>query len=76
MAELGVPLSAATIAEHYGELLDGFVLDATDAALRGQFSCALRVTDSVMVTLADRERLAREVLTFARELRPQAAARA
>jgi hypothetical protein len=29
-----------------------------------------------MVTLANRERLAREVLTFARELRPQAAARA
>lgn len=76
MAELDVPLSAAAIAEHYGNLLDGFVLDATDAALRGQFSCALRVTDSVMVTLADRERLAREVLTFARELRPQAAARA
>ena len=31
MAELGSPVSARAVAEHYGGLLDGFVLDAADA---------------------------------------------
>ena len=42
MAELGVPRSAAAIASHYGDLIDGFVLDAADAALRAQFACAVQ----------------------------------
>ena len=34
MTELGVPVSADEIVRHYGDLLDGFVLDARDAHLR------------------------------------------
>lgn len=75
MAELGVPLSAVTIARHYGGLIDGFVLDRADAALAPQFSCAVRTADTLMRTLADRERLARETLAFAHALRGQQAAR-
>ena len=68
MAELGVPLSAAAVAAHYGTLIDGFVLDRTDAAQQAEFTCRVHVADTVMVTLEDRERLARETLDFARTL--------
>ena len=30
MTELGLPCSALAVAEHYGDLLDGFVLDQDD----------------------------------------------
>lgn len=68
MQELGKAVSADTVARHYGELIDGFVLDPVDAAL-GQ---AVRdnglhtlITPSVMETLDDKIRLAKEVFTFA-----------
>jgi LPPG:FO 2-phospho-L-lactate transferase len=72
MAELEVPLSSVAIAGHYADFIDGFVLDRADAALVPAFSCSLLVADTLMVTLADRERLAREVLQFAATLRRQA----
>ncbi len=65
MRELGVPLNAASIARHYAGLIDGFVLDRRDAAVVGDIDCHVRVTDTLMHTLADRERLATEVLEFA-----------
>jgi LPPG:FO 2-phospho-L-lactate transferase len=64
MAELGLPLTPLTVARHYAGLIDGFVLDAADAELAPQFDCPVHVCDTVMVTLADRELLAREVLAF------------
>ncbi|HEV3286480.1 MAG TPA: 2-phospho-L-lactate transferase [Steroidobacteraceae bacterium] len=72
MAELEVPLSSVAIAGHYADFIDGFVLDRADAALVPAFRCSLLVADTLMVTLADRERLAREVLQFAATLRRQA----
>jgi LPPG:FO 2-phospho-L-lactate transferase len=69
MAELGLPLTPVTVARHYEGLIDGFVLDARDRSLAGGFECPVHVTDTVMVNLADRERLAREVLQFAAALR-------
>lgn len=69
MRELNLPLSPLTIAHHYQDLLDGFVLDRTDEALAGDFPCPVQVADTVMVTLADRQQLARTVLGFARALR-------
>jgi LPPG:FO 2-phospho-L-lactate transferase len=65
MRELGVPLNAAAIARHYAGLIDGFVLDQRDAAVVGEIDCHVRVADTLMNTLEDRERLAREVLGFA-----------
>jgi LPPG:FO 2-phospho-L-lactate transferase len=69
MAELGLQPCAATVAAHYAGLLDGFVLDAQDAAVAPLAGAALHVTDTVMASLADRERLASEVLEFAARLR-------
>ncbi len=68
MGELGVPVSAAAIATHYGDLLDGFILDETD---RGEADAliagglAVAATQTVMTTLEDRIRLAEFALGFA-----------
>jgi LPPG:FO 2-phospho-L-lactate transferase len=72
MAELKVPLSSVAIAEHYAGFIDGFVLDRADESLAPDFSCHVHIADTVMVTLQDRERLAREVLQFAATLGRQA----
>jgi LPPG:FO 2-phospho-L-lactate transferase len=69
MRELDLPLTPLTVAHHYGELLDGFVLDEVDRGSAADFACAVQVCDTVMVSVADRERLAREVLAFAAQLR-------
>jgi LPPG:FO 2-phospho-L-lactate transferase len=79
MRELRVPVTAIEVARHYArrDLLDGFVLDAQDQALRGEVEAlglAVLVTDTVMVSLEDRERLAREVLEWASALRSGRAA--
>jgi LPPG:FO 2-phospho-L-lactate transferase len=74
MTELGLSLTPLTIARRYADLIDGFVLDAADAELAAQFTCPVHVCDTVMMSVADRERLAREVLAFSATLparRPQ-----
>jgi LPPG:FO 2-phospho-L-lactate transferase len=65
MRELGVPLTPGAIARHYAGVIDGFVLDRRDAASAGDIGCHVKVTDTLMQTLEDRENLAREVLGFA-----------
>jgi LPPG:FO 2-phospho-L-lactate transferase len=68
MAELAVPLTPLAVAAHYAGLIDGFVLDEQDAALRAAFACPVHITNTRMTSLEDRERLAREVLGFAASL--------
>jgi len=66
MGELGLAVSAATVAEHYAGLIDGFVVDSADAdAVLGLPAIAL---PTVMRTARDRARLARAVLRFAARL--------
>jgi LPPG:FO 2-phospho-L-lactate transferase len=69
--ELQLPSTALAVAEHYGDLLDGFVIDAADAALAPaieELGVAVHVTQTVMHTLEDRIELARAVLQFATRL--------
>ena len=68
MAELGYEVSTATVAAHYGELLDGFVLDKSDADLSPRIAAPSHVTDTLMVTTEDKVRLAGEVLAFSDRL--------
>lgn len=65
MAELGVPVGADEIVRHYGDLLDGFVLDVRDAPLRERLALPVHVTDTLMRSPADRVRVAHETLAFA-----------
>jgi LPPG:FO 2-phospho-L-lactate transferase len=69
MQELKVPATAAQVAAHYGDLLDGFVLDLADQALDGTLGPATIVTQTVMLSLADRVALADAVLDFIDALR-------
>jgi LPPG:FO 2-phospho-L-lactate transferase len=69
MQELKVPASAAQVAAHYGDLLDGFVLDQQDADLEDTIPVPTIVTQTLMITLRDRVELAATVLRFIDELR-------
>jgi LPPG:FO 2-phospho-L-lactate transferase len=66
MAELGMPVSAAAVARHYGDILDHYIVDETDAAAIGGLDAATTVTRALMETMADRETLARVVLAAGR----------
>ncbi len=68
MQELGFEVSAATVAAHYAGLIDGYVLDAQDAALLPRLGLPAIAVPTVMHGLADREALARAALAFARGL--------
>jgi LPPG:FO 2-phospho-L-lactate transferase len=71
MTELGLAGGAVEVAAHYNGLIDGFVLDHSDAnsaAAVERIGLAVLVTGTVMQSLDDKTRLAREVLAFARSI--------
>ena len=68
MRELSLRVGAATVAAHYGDWLDGFVLDRRDAAEREQIAVPVRLCDTLMQTVDDKCRLARDTLEFAAKL--------
>jgi LPPG:FO 2-phospho-L-lactate transferase len=65
MSELGLPVSAAAVARRYADLIDAYVLDHADAAGSDAIGVPVTATRTLMVTLDDREALAREVLATA-----------
>ncbi len=68
MLELGVPVTAAAVAQHYQGLVDHFVLDQGDVTLTAEIErlgMAVAVTATIMNSLADRENLARFVVDVA-----------
>ena len=68
MKELKMPASALAVAEYYGDLLDGFVLDESDAGLLAaiqQTGIRASCEKTVMKTLDDRINLAKVVLSMA-----------
>lgn len=71
MAELGLAPSAVAAARHYAELIAGFVLDREDADAAEEvraLGVEPLVAATLMTTLDDRVRLARESVDFARTL--------
>jgi LPPG:FO 2-phospho-L-lactate transferase len=75
MNELGVAVTTQTIARHYHGLIDGLVIDVSDRGDRDNVDLPVLVTQTMMNDLADRERLAADVVAFADELTPHAAAK-
>jgi LPPG:FO 2-phospho-L-lactate transferase len=65
MAELGIPPTAPAVAQRYRDLLDGYVIDHADRACAGALGIPVTVTHTLMTSVEDRERLAREVLAAA-----------
>ena len=71
LKELGMSVSATTVARYYQDFLDGFVLDTQDQTLAEEIEMlgmGVTVTNTIMKTLEDRIKLARETLEFAGQL--------
>ena len=68
MQEMGMAVSATAVAQHYGELIDGFVYDEQDAGTFADTDLATLCTNTFMQSSEDRVRLAQDVLAFALEL--------
>jgi LPPG:FO 2-phospho-L-lactate transferase len=75
MKELGVAVTTQTIAHHYHGLIDGLVIDVSDQDDQDNLDLPVLVTRTMMNDLADRDRLAADILAFADELVPRSAAK-
>jgi LPPG:FO 2-phospho-L-lactate transferase len=69
MTELGLRPDAANIAAHYGDLLDGMVVDVADATCVTSIDVATTTTNTVMQTLDDKVALAEHCMHLCRRLR-------
>ena len=58
MAELGLPVDAAAVAEHYRDFLDLYIADEEDAAAVAGLDMPMVLARTLMQSLADREALA------------------
>ena len=67
MTELGLEVTNVSIASHYRGLIDALVIDESDASDRARLDIAALVTRTFMRDLNDRERLAGEICSFARQ---------
>jgi LPPG:FO 2-phospho-L-lactate transferase len=65
MTELGMRPSAAAVAERYGDLLDGYVMDVVDVEDAAHVVPKVTLAPTLMTTLVEREELARVVLQAA-----------
>ena len=68
MAEIGIATTPGGLADYYGGLLDGIVVDHADGESPAP-DVASCVTDTLMRDTADQARLAGETVAFARSLR-------
>jgi len=70
MRELGLEPSAAAVARHYGDLLDAYLVDRSDAeSVEVPPDMKVVAANALMTSLADREALARAALDVADALR-------
>jgi LPPG:FO 2-phospho-L-lactate transferase len=67
MREMGLEVSADTVSRHYGDLIDGMLIDARDPPTALELPHAR--ADTLMETLDDRIRVARAALDLADSLR-------
>jgi LPPG:FO 2-phospho-L-lactate transferase len=68
MAELGIAVTNESIASHYRGLIAGLVIDEVDAADRARVDVPVLVAHTMMRDMADRERLAGQIIAFAETL--------
>jgi LPPG:FO 2-phospho-L-lactate transferase len=66
--ELGIIPSALAIAQHYDNLLSGFVLDNMDISQSNEIRVETLVTDILMINKEGRRRLAQDMLNFIHKL--------
>jgi LPPG:FO 2-phospho-L-lactate transferase len=64
MDELGLAADVTTVARHYRDVIDGFVIDEVDGQSRSRIPMPVEVAQTVMRSLEDRIALARTCLAF------------
>jgi LPPG:FO 2-phospho-L-lactate transferase len=69
MEELGLPADAASVARHYRDFLDLYIVDEADRDIAVGIDLPVVFAPTLMLTLEDREALARIVLAAAERLR-------
>jgi LPPG:FO 2-phospho-L-lactate transferase len=62
MAELGMPPGAGAVARYYSDIIDLYVADEADADELAELHMPVRMARTLMLTIDDREALARTVL--------------
>lgn len=67
MRELGSAVSPGAVCAHYGDILDGMLVDQRDPV--ADFGVPSLLSDTLMRTLGDRIRVAQDALTLAGQLR-------
>jgi LPPG:FO 2-phospho-L-lactate transferase len=65
MAELGLPTSAAAVARYYADILDIYIADDADTDELAELEVPALLTRTLMMTLEDRDALARVALRAA-----------
>ena len=70
MDELGLPTTPSAIADHYGALLDGLIIDTADADL-APIGLDVLAVPTLMRNDADQARLATEAIAMARRIGPR-----
>ena len=71
MRELGIEPSSAAVSRHYNGLLDGFIVDECDREMVSEVEkpgLSVGIYDTIMHSLEDKIRLARETLEFSRSI--------
>ena len=68
MKELGIAVTSSAIARHYRDLIDGLVIDESDAADANHLDLPVAVRRTLMVSTEDKRNLARGVLAFGGQL--------
>ncbi|MGE0423387.1 MAG: 2-phospho-L-lactate transferase [Reyranellaceae bacterium] len=69
MAELGMAATALGVAQRYGDMLGGYVVEHEDEASVAGIAARITATKTLMLSLEDREALARTVLAAADAIR-------
>jgi len=71
MSELGIEPSALGVAQHYGRLVGGWVIDEVDQALAPSIEalgCRVKVCNTIMRTLDEKAKLAQDAVQLACEM--------
>lgn len=68
MREMGRKVHPRTVANHYADLLGGFVIDRRDRGERDSIPLPTLVTETIMTDLPSKRLLAEEVVRFSRSL--------